>query len=183
MRLMLLAAAGAAILAGPASAQSRHAEDAQRVVDEAAPAIDRTTQALMNLDVGPILDAIDPYRPHHQRTLRDMARRDDPDFERHMRASIYGNAARVRQMTAAAAAAEPALRQALAQFQASIAAAMDAGRPYGEAPRGYARPPEPSPGEWDAVPMEAPPPPPGDVDDNWDRDLDDDPPAPKPYDE
>ncbi len=126
MRLMLLAAAGAAILAGPASAQSRHAEDAQRVVDEAAPAIDRTTQALMNLDIGPILDAVDPYRPHRQRTVRDMARRDDPDFERHMRASIYGSAARVHQMTAAAAAAEPALRQALAQFQASIAAAMDA---------------------------------------------------------
>ncbi|TMJ18365.1 MAG: hypothetical protein E6G92_00450 [Alphaproteobacteria bacterium] len=160
MRLMLLlAAAGAALLAGPAAAQNRHAAEAAEAIDRTAPAIDRTTQALLNLDIGPILDAADPTRPHHHRTVRDMARRDDPDFERHMRASIYGNAARLRQMSAAIAATEPALRQTLAQFQASIAAAIE------------------GPG------MEAPPPPPGDVDDDWDRDQDDDPPPPEPYEE
>jgi len=177
---MLLAAAGAALLAGPASAQSRHTENAQRVIDEAAPAVDRTTQALLNLDIGPILDAADPTRPHHNRTLRDMARRDDPDFERHLRASIYGNAASLHRMTAAVAAAEPALRQALSQFEASIAAAMSATGPYGapyapppprgyaqpprgyaEPPEGYAQPPEEDGDVWDAEPMDdAPPPPP-----------------------
>jgi hypothetical protein len=126
MRLMLLAVAGAAILAGPASAQGRHAEEAQRVIDEAVPAMDRATQALLNLDIGPILDAVDPYGPHPHRTLRDMARRDDPDFERNLRASIHGSAASLQRMTAVAAAAEPALRQVMAQFQASIAAATDA---------------------------------------------------------
>jgi len=146
MRFMLLAAAGAAILAVPASAQNHRAD---RSIDEVAPALDRTTQALLNLDIGPILDAADPSRPHYDRTIRDMARRDDPDFERHMRASIYGSAAGMHRMTAAVAAAEPALREALAQFQASIAAAMDA----------------PSAG---AAPL-----PPGDVDDDWDRDAED----------
>ncbi len=195
MRLTLLAAAGAAILAGPASAQDyRGAKDyggaqdyraaeAAEAIGRAAPAIDRTTRALLDLDIGPILDAADPSRPHSHRTVRDMAARDDPDFERHLRASIYGNAARVQRMTAAAAAAEPALRQALAQFQASIAAAIDAGSPYARPPQGYAPPPEPAPGEWGAVPMDAPRPPPGEVDDDWDRDLDEDPPAPEPYDE
>lgn len=187
MRLMLLAAAGAALFAGPASAQSRRADDAQRVIDEATPAIDRTTQALLNLDIGPILDAVDPYGRHPHRTLRDMARQNDPDFERNMRASLYGSAASLHRMTAAAAAAEPALREALAQFQASIAAAMDGGAPdaapYAPVPRGYAPPHEVYPNEGYAEPMEAPPPPPGDVDDNWDRDVDDEAPAPKPYDE
>jgi hypothetical protein len=158
MRLMLLAA-GAALLAGPASAQSRHAAEAAEAIDQTAPAIDRTTQALLNLDIGPILDAADPTRPHHHRTVRDMARRDDPDFDRHLRASIYGNAARMRQMTAALAAAEPALRQTLMQLQATIGAAI-------EGPA-----------------MEAPPLPPGDVDDDWDRDQDDDPPPAEPYEE
>ena len=146
MRLTLLAAAGAALIAGPASAQNRHID---RTIDETAPAIDRTTQALLNLDIGPILDAADPGRRHYNRTIRDMARRDDPEFEQHMRASIYGSAASLHRMTAAVAAAEPALRQALAQFQASIAGALEA------------------PG------ASAPPLPPGDVDDDWDRDADD----------
>ena len=56
MRLTLLAAAGAAILAGPASAQGyRNApaiEDAGPAIDAIAPAMDRTTQALLNLDLG-----------------------------------------------------------------------------------------------------------------------------------
>jgi hypothetical protein len=182
MRLMLLAAAGAAALAGPAAAQDyRYApaiEEAGPAIDEIAPAMDRATQALLNLDLGPILDAVDPMRPHPHRTLRDMARRDDPDFERNLRSSIYGSAASLHRMTAAAAAAEPALRQALDQFRAGIAAAMDA--PYAEVPpRGYSPPPD----DWDAVPMEAPPLPPGEVDEDWDRDLDEDPPAPEPYDE
>lgn len=173
MRLMLLAAAGAAILAGPASAQDRHGREAQRVIDEAAPAIDRTTQALLNLDIGPILDAADPTRRHYSRTLRDMARRDDPEFEQHLRSSIYGNAASLHRMTAAVAAAEPALREALAQFQASIAGAIDEsgsgayGPPPPRAPQdAYGPPPEdeyapPPDDEYTPIPDdEAPPLPP-----------------------
>jgi hypothetical protein len=168
MRLMLLAAAGAAILAGPASAQGRHAEDAQRVIDEAVPAMDRATQALLNLDIGPILDAVDPYGPHPHRTLRDMARRDDPDFERNLRASIYGSAASLQRMTAAAVAAEPALRQVMAQFQASIAAAMDA--PNAAPPYRGAEPPIAGPMPYGA-----------DREDHYPED--EAPPPPEPYDE
>ena len=93
-----------------------------------------TADALLDLDVGPILDAADPYRPHHhRRTLRDMARRDDPDFERRMHATIYGTAATMGRAADAFAAAEPALRRAMTQFQRDMAAAMAAPPP----PRGY----------------------------------------------
>ena len=79
---------------------------------------------MLNLDLGPILDAVDPYRPHYRRTMRDMARRDDPDFERRMHATIYGTAATMGRAADAFAAAEPAMRRAIAQFERDMAAVM-----------------------------------------------------------
>ena len=170
MRLIPLAAAGAAILAGPAAAQDyRYApviDEAGPAIEEIAPAMDRATEALMNIDIGPILDAVDPMRPHPHRTLRDMARRDDPDFDRNLRAQIYGSAAGLRRMTAAAAAAEPALRQALDQFRASIAVAM--GEPAADLP-----PPPPG-----APAMDPPLAAPDEPEDDW-YPLEDAPPPPK----
>src|SRR3954447_11369567 len=90
MRLLLIAAAAAALAAVPAAAQPPR--PSERVQDY-APAIDRAADAMLNLDVGPIMDAVDPYGRHHRRTLRDMARRNDPDFEHRMHATIYGTAA------------------------------------------------------------------------------------------
>ena len=89
--------------------------------------------AMLNLDLGPILDAADPYRRHHRRTLRDMARRDDPDFERRMHATIYGTAATMGRAADAFAAAEPAMRRSLTQFERDMAAAMAAPPPRGAA--------------------------------------------------
>ena len=120
-RLLILAAATLVALPAAAAAQ----RPSERIRDY-APAIDRTAEAMLNLDLGPILDAIDPARPHPGHTLRAMARRDDPDFERHMHATVYGTAARMGAAADAVAAAEPALRQTLYQLQQDIGRAIAA---------------------------------------------------------
>jgi hypothetical protein len=133
---MLIALAATFFIAAPAAAQPQRPSEK---IQDYAPAIDRSADAMLNLDLGPILDAIDPYRPHHRRTLRDMARRDDPDFERRMHATIYGTAATMGRAADAFAAAEPAMRRALTQFERDMAAAMAAPPP----PNGHPQAPPP----------------------------------------
>jgi hypothetical protein len=167
MRRMLIgpvagAIAATAFIAAPAAAQPRdHAPGPPRarpgeLVEDYAPAVDRAADALMNVDVGPIVDAVHPYGRHHRRTLRELAQRNDPDFERRMHATIYGTAATMGRAADAFAVAEPALRRAVRQFEQDMAAAIAApGAP--PPPRGrYGPPPAPA----------APPPPDGD-DDPW----------------
>lgn len=125
MRPVLVAAALAAI-ALPAAAQPpapqppRPSEEIERY----APALDRAAEALLNLDLGPILDAVDPTRPHRGHTLREVARRDDPYFEQRLHRSIYGSAAIAGRAADAAAVAEPALRRAVRQFERDMNAAL-----------------------------------------------------------
>src|SRR3954469_17437572 len=128
MRRMLSFLAATAFIAMPAAPQPRGPAEQ---IEDYAPAVDRAADALLNLDLGPIMDAADPYRAHHRRTLRDMARRNDPDFERRMHATIYGTAASMGRAADAFAAAEPALRRAMTQFQRDMAAAMAAPPPPG----------------------------------------------------
>jgi hypothetical protein len=161
MRTVLIAAALAALAAAPAAAQTRadQVRGAHDVVDRTAPAIDRATGAMLDLDVGPLLDAADPYgRRGRHRTLRDIAGRDDPRFERRLRGSIYGTADSLNRMIDAFAAAEPALRRSVRDMEDAIEGAVDDS-------------------------LYAPPRrlPPGDVDDDWDRDLDDEGPDDEPY--
>jgi hypothetical protein len=145
MRQLLIAAAVTAFAAAPAAAGPPPAQAPRpsEQVQQYAPAIDRSADALLNLDLGPILDAVDPYRAHHRRTLRDMARRNDPDFERRMHATIYGTAATMGRAADAFAAAQPALRHAFAQFEHDMAAAMAAPPP--PPPRGQPGTPPPRP--------------------------------------
>ena len=179
MRPMLIAFAAAAFIAAPAAAQDREADSirgAAGAIHEAAPAIDRAADAMLNLDIGPVLDAARPYGPpiRHHRTLREMAHRNDPYFEQHMRESIYGSSARASRVLDALAASEPALRQSLYQMEANMRAAMRGAAPY---------PARPYPAEPRAVP---PPPssaPPGDADDDWDRDIEEGGPDDKPNNE
>ena len=151
MRTMLVAAAAATLLAVPASAQGPRPSDKVR---EMAPALDRSTEALLNVDLGPLLDALDPGRPHPARTLRDIAGRGDPDFDRRLHASIYGNAERIGRAADAMAAAAPALRGAVEQVERDMDEALDAGPPpppgdpdedYGPAPDDEGPPPDEPP--------------------------------------
>ena len=145
MRPILIALAATVFIAAPAVAQPQRPSEK---IQDYAPVIDRSADAMLNLDIGPILDAVDPYRSHHRRTLRDMARRDDPDFERRMHATIYGTADRMGRAADAFAAAEPALRRSIDQFQRDMAAALAAPPPRRG---GYPddRPPPPPPGDDD----------------------------------
>ena len=144
MRPLLIAATATLFAAAPALAQPPR--PSERIQDY-APAIDRAADAMLNVDVGPVLDAVDPYRPHHRRTMRDMAQRNDPDFERRMHATIYGTAARMGRAADAFAAAEPALRRAFFQFERDMAAALAVPPPPRARPEGP--PPPPPPGDDD----------------------------------
>lgn len=146
MRMILLGLA-AVVATAPAAAQAPvpRGED----VAAMAPAIAGAADALLELDVGPLIDAADPWRRHPRAggrtTLRDMARRDDPYFDRRLRSQIYGTTAAIASMVDAFAAAEPALRRSVIEMERSIDIAVrDARR--------HLPPPE--------------------VDDGWDREFD-----------
>ena len=146
MRKYLIAAAFLTF-ALPAAAQGPAPSGAE--IEAIAPALDRATGAMLNIDVGPLLDALDPYGRHAgPRTLGDIARRDDPYFEQRLRGRIYGTTAAMARMADAFAAAEPALRRSLFEIEREIENAVEASRP---------------------------PLPPGNADDDWDREYEDGP--------
>ena len=163
MRALLIPVAalgGLAVATLPLAAQPRGApareEQALRggadAVRQAAPMVDRSADAALELDVGPLLDALHPYSPRGRRmTLRELGRRNDPDFDRKLRASIYRGSARAAAALDAMAGAAPSIRRSLRDMEAAIAGAMvEARRPlppqaYGPPPGAYGAPlPPPS---------------------------------------
>lgn len=136
MRKLLIAlSAGAMFAANPALAQDDpifddepygEVEDALpqgEDIEAIAPAIDGAADALLDVDVGPMIDAVDPYRRHGwrgRRTLGDLARRDDPYFDVKLRDSIYGTTAELGRMMDAVATAAPAMRRSLYEMERAI---------------------------------------------------------------
>ncbi len=141
MNKLLIALAASAAIAAPAAAQGPvpgPEADAYIVdslpssedVEAIAPAIDRSVGAMLDLDVGPLMDAADPYarRPGYGRpgrTLRRMGRARDPYFEQRLRGSIYGSTAQLGRMMDSLAVAAPAVRRSLFEMQRGIAAAVE----------------------------------------------------------
>ncbi len=137
----LLIATAAAAFAAPALAQGPAPADPleERIVaaipdpeevEAMAPALDRVLGALLTVDVGPILDAVDPYRRHPGygrpgRTLGALGSRDDPDFERRLRSSVYDVTADMGRMMGAFATAAPALARSLREMEHVVDAAID----------------------------------------------------------
>lgn len=132
----LVIALGIAALAAPAAAQGPYDDDltrnlpSSRDVEAMAPALDRMVGALMTVDVGPMIDAVDPLarspgygRPG--RTLGALGRRDDPYFDRRVRGAIYGGTAQAGRMMDAFAAMMPALQRSMHEMQRGIGAAVD----------------------------------------------------------
>ena len=126
-RLPILIAAAAVFL--PASALAQNVPSGAEI-EAMAPALDRMTGALLDVDVGGFIDAADPYarRPGYGRrgrTVGAMARRRDPHFDARLRGSIYGGTARAARMMDAFAAAMPALRRSLDEARAAIHGAAE----------------------------------------------------------
>jgi len=141
MKKLLIALAASASLAAPAAAQGPipGAEADARIVgslpssedvEAIAPVLDRSFDAMLDLDVGPLMDAADPYARHPGygrpgRTLRRMGRARDPYFEHRLRGSIYGTTAELGRMMDSLAVAAPAMRRSLFEMQRGIAIAVD----------------------------------------------------------
>lgn len=90
--------------------------------------MDRLLGAVMNLPIGGIANAVDPYNRggyHPNATVRDMATRDDPYAEQRMRAGIRGATRGVGAMSHALARAIPVLERSMQEVSREMEAAMD----------------------------------------------------------
>jgi hypothetical protein len=141
MYKLLIALAAAAAVSAPAAAQDDPASPlpSARDIEAMAPVMDRMAGALMQLDVGPLMDAADPYGRHpgygrSGRTLGALGRHNDPWFDQRVRGAIYGGTAQAGAMMSAFSAMLPALQRSLAEVQRGIGDAVDEYHRRGDAP-------------------------------------------------
>ncbi len=138
MRKYLITAAALAMAAVPAAAQEpvyddpRDAEIAdalpdQAEFDEMAVTLDRVLGAMLDMEIAPVLEAVDPHRrtPPGERTLRDMAERSDPYFEDRMRHNLYGASSSMGRMVEAFSVLMPVMRHSLEQTARDVEEALD----------------------------------------------------------
>jgi hypothetical protein len=95
--------------------------------DKLANAMQGLSQALLDLRVGEVRAALEGRQasPAERRmTVRDMARRDDPDFDRHVQRDVANVRPMVRQSMNALNQALPAMMQGLAQAQQALERAV-----------------------------------------------------------
>lgn len=135
-KLPIAAALFAAVMASPALASDL---PSSRDVEDMAPALDRMVGVLMNMDVGPLMDAADPLArdPWHGapgRTLGAMGRARDPHFDQRVRGAIYGGTAQAGRMMDAFSAMLPALQRSMGEMQRGMSDAMRAYRDPSYAP-------------------------------------------------
>ena len=108
-------------------------------VEELGDTVGRVADAIMDVPVGPIADAVDPYRRgrHRDETLGDIARRDDPYARERMRdeigAATVGLSAALEQI----AIVTPALRRSLEDATRRMEDAIDGRGRYSD--RDYRR--------------------------------------------
>lgn len=128
--LILAAAAFAAPLAPPlATVPDQVDEEVARSLpspgelEQVGETLDRAMGALLQVRIGPLVEAVDPGHGRHIRrdeTLGDMARRDDPYFDQRMRATIAAASENMGEMMARIARLAPALRRSLEDFEHGI---------------------------------------------------------------
>ena len=98
-------------------------------VEELGDTVGRVADAIMDVRVGPIADAVDPYRRgrHRDDTLGDIAHRDDPYARERMRdqigAATVGLSAALEQL----AVVTPVLRRSLEDATRRMEDAIDRG--------------------------------------------------------
>ncbi len=95
-------------------------------------AMDRLLGAIMNLPIGGIAAAVDPYnrgRIPPGATVRDMASRDDPYAEQRLRAGIRGATRGAGALSHALARMMPVLERSIEQVEREMEAAIDQADP------------------------------------------------------
>jgi hypothetical protein len=141
LRKLIIAAASVFALAAPALAQPYDPRDEDIVralphpgeIEAVGETVGDVTDAIMDVDVGPVVDAIDrgrgyPPRRYRDRTLGDIASRDDPYVRERMRDQIGAATAGVAVATRELAILTPILRQSLETAIRRMEDAMDARR-------------------------------------------------------
>lgn len=133
MRKLILGAALAAF-AVPTVAQPRHYDPRRDEVSRALPSpyeidrmgdtIARVADALMDIDVGPVADAIDPYGRRGPRSLGDLASRRDPYARERLHDEIADTTAGLGAATREVAILTPVLRDTLLDASRRMEAAI-----------------------------------------------------------
>ena len=124
--VLLLSTAPAALLARtPADAQDEEivrSLPSDRQIDAAGDTLDRALDALLNVHVGDVADAVDPGRPNHGRneTVGEMASHGDPNYREHMHRSVGEMTSSMHEMTDRMAVLAPALRRSMKEFERSL---------------------------------------------------------------
>jgi hypothetical protein len=107
----------------------RRALPPQEELERGADKLHRVLDALMDIRVGPLVDAVDPEgardRYRRDETLGEMAARDDPYYRERMHDSIEGATAGMSGMIARLALITPVLERSLEDVERSIEDAMD----------------------------------------------------------
>ena len=123
--LLTLAFMAAPVVAAPPQAARPNAEQAVRALQDplaqeiAAGAIDQLIGIVLDTRVGPLGALTDPdVRPSD--TLRDVKRRDDPQFERHLRADTRHAVGTAAAVAGGAMTQTAELKRTAARLQAAI---------------------------------------------------------------
>ena len=86
--------------------------------------LDRVLDALMDVRIGPVVDAIDPRaRPYRPETVGDLASREDPYARQRLHAEVDRTAAGMAAAAHEVAVLAPALRRSLEDARRRMAAA------------------------------------------------------------
>lgn len=128
--LSLIASASSLAFAAPAAAQSFPSEmdddlvrslPSPHVVEGAGRVIERVADAVLDVPVGGIVEAIEPgRRVRRDETLGDLARRDDPYARERIRDSIGGLTVGMNVMLTQVAILAPVLRRSLADLERNL---------------------------------------------------------------
>jgi hypothetical protein len=146
MRNLIIALSALAI-AAPAAAQSRsdprdeeivRALPAPERIEELGDTMGRVAEAIMDVPIGPIVDALDPARRgrHRNETLGDVAARDDPYARERIRDQVGAATVGLGAVMEEFAAVAPVLRRSLEDAGRRMEEAMEDRRRSRERERG-----------------------------------------------
>ncbi len=120
------------LIASPALAQPIPPQLPPELTDPAtvrqlSTAAQAVSDAMLDINVGEVRAAVEGREPtlaeRHQ-TVRDLARRKDPDFDRHMHQQIAAVGPKIQQSIATMNRALPAVMQAIEHAQSALDRAM-----------------------------------------------------------